>query len=155
MLPGMSALRLFIDTNVLIDFFAERTPFYEDASRLLVMREFGDADLWVSAKSFTDVFYVLSKRFESSDIQAAFRESMSWLDVCSVDGGDIAEAAKRAWPDFEDCLVEICAEKAKADFLITRDARGFAAGKIKAMDPAAFFEMLRCEHDITYDTIDF
>ena len=58
-------MRILLDTNVLIDLYTQREPEGDTAQKLLIMKEFGDAQLWVSAKSFTDVFYVLSKSYSS------------------------------------------------------------------------------------------
>lgn len=46
-------------------------------------------------------------------------------------------------------------EWAKADFIATRDARGFAKAKVDALSPAGFFKMLQCDYNLTYDAIDF
>lgn len=149
----MIVLRIFLDTNVLIDLFAQRKPYLEDAERLLVMREFGDAELWASAKSFTDIFYVLSKHFESSKIQLAFKECFSWLNVCSVDLNDLEVTTDQSWKDFEDCLINTGAEKVKADYLLSRDVSGFSSSKLDVYSPADFFAMLEKDHGLVYDTV--
>lgn len=143
-------MRILIDTNILIDLYTSRRP-DNYAQKLLIMHEFGDAELWASAKSFTDIFYILSKHFENDRIYAAFDESFKWLNLCSVDGDDIRAAVNREWKDFEDCIISICAEKAKADFLLTRDKCGFKNSKIKTMDPKAFFNYLESDLGIAYD----
>ena len=78
-------MRVLLDTNVLIDLYTKRPPEGDVAQKLLIMHEFGDAELWVSAKSFTDVFYVLHKTYSSERIQSAFEESYRWLNICSLD----------------------------------------------------------------------
>ena len=145
--------RILVDTNILIDFFQERDPHFDCARQLMLASSFGDVELWASAKSFTDVFHVLSRRHPSADVQAAFRESLGWLSICSIDGADIATACERAWEDFEDCLVAIAAEKVGASFLITRDARGFDASRVRALSPQAFFDYLESERGIAYETV--
>lgn len=60
------------------------------------------------------------------------------------------EAARRAWDDFEDCLVAVAAEKIGADFIITRDAKGFSRSKIKALDADAFLEWMRQKRGRSY-----
>lgn len=147
-------MRILLDTNVLIDLYTQRPPHGADAQRLVIMSAFGDAELWASAKSFTDIFYVLSKSFNSERIHQAFRESFQWLNICSVDGNDIHLASQREWADFEDCLVAICAEKVKADYLLTRDANGFSQAKMPAMSPAAFFTMLEADYGLVYDDVE-
>ena len=85
---------------MLIDYFGRREPFFEACNALRVAEWFGEFELWASAKSFTDVFYVLSRRVPSKDIQRAFCASASFLHVVSFDGNDIVRAAQEGWEDF-------------------------------------------------------
>lgn len=147
-------MRILLDTNVLIDLYTQRPPDGGIAQKLLIMREFGDAELWVSAKSFTDVFYVLRKTYNSEFIQRAFEESYQWLEICSIDASDVHLASSRKWSDFEDCLIDICAEKIKADYLLTRDERGFANAHAQVVSPVDFFNFLQEEHGLAYDIAD-
>lgn len=70
-------MRLLLDTSVLIDLFARRRPFFADCERLLTMRAFGDAEPWVSAKSYTDVFHVLKKAFDAATVQKCSSKAAS------------------------------------------------------------------------------
>ncbi len=144
-------MRILLDTNVIIDLFEQREPFIEDTRKLLVMQTFGDAELWASAKSFTDIFYVMSKEFALHDIYAAFEESYTWLSLCSVDGADVKQATSAEWDDFEDCVIDICAQKVRADYLLTRNVADFRASKCKVMTPAAFFQHILTEYGVDYD----
>lgn len=146
-------MRILLDTNVLIDLYTQRPPDGNISQKLLVMKEFGDAELWVSAKSFTDAFYVLRKTYNSIFVQNAFEESYQWLEICSVDASDIHLASSRKWNDFEDCLIDVCAEKIKADYLLTRDESGFARAHVQAIDPIDFFNFLEGEYGLTYDMV--
>lgn len=153
-MQGISAMRILLDTNVLIDLYTQRPPESDIAQKLLIMKEFGDAELWASAKSFTDIFYVLHKTYSSDYIQRAFEESFQWLEICSVDNADIRRATSSRWSDFEDCLVSVCAEKIKADFLLTRDEKGFIESRIPTLSPSDFFNHLESEYRVVYDAID-
>lgn len=148
-------MKLFLDTNVLIDLYQQRHPFYEDVKKLQVMEEFGDAELWASAKSFTDIFYVLRRECSSADILCGFEASFEFLNICSIDGSDVRDAARLAWTDFEDCLIDLAAQKVKADFLLTRDASGFAQAKTPVKRPGAFFEWVERECGLVYGDIDW
>lgn len=112
----------------------------------------GDTVLWASAKSFTDIFYVLMRcDADPSALQKAFIASLDFLNVCALDQDDIADAAAQDWPDFEDCLIAAGAAKVEADFIITRDEAGFACSPIPALSPDAFFQHLQETRNITYD----
>ena len=58
-----------------------------------------------------------------------------------------------AWMDFEDCLIEMAARKVKADFLLTRDASGFAQSKLPVKRPEAFLEWVERECGFVYEDI--
>ena len=150
----MSAMRVLLDTNVVIDLFTKRPPDGSLSQKFLIMREFGDVELWVSEKSFTDVFYVLHKGFSSERIHAAFQESFQWFNLCSVEGNDIRAVTQQKWEDFEDCLINYCAEKVKADYLITQDASGFARAHIPVASPEEFFELVESTYGLVYETIE-
>ena len=77
-------MRVLLDTNVLIGLYTQQPPEGDIAQKLLVMKEFGDVELWVSAKSFTDVSYVLHKTYSSDYVQSAFEESYQWKSAPST-----------------------------------------------------------------------
>lgn len=144
--------RLFLDTCLLVDYFSARDPFFDAMVKLRVAGILGDAQLWCSAKSFTDAFYIASKAVASDDLQRAFLKSLEFLQVASVDGGRVREACLRGWDDFEDCLVSVTAERCRADVLLTRDVSGFERSAVPVMTPEAYLESLRQNQGIWYAT---
>lgn len=147
-------MRLFLDTNVLVDYFGRREPYFDDCVSLRVMQAFGDAELWASAKSFTDVFYILRKAVGAAELQAAFKRSAeSFLGVCAIGPDDMLRASELSWPDFEDCIVAAAAQKVKADYILTRDVEGFSRSPIPAMPPSRFLARMRDDHGVVYDEI--
>ena len=88
-------MRAFLDTNVLIDLLTERPPEGAEAVKLLAMQELGDVELWASAKSFTDMFYVMREENPSEVVQQAFIDSLEYLQVCELGCEDIRAAAER------------------------------------------------------------
>jgi len=148
-------MRVMLDTNVLIDYFAKREPYYQDAFKLRVMQEFGDAELWVSVQSFSDIAYVLRGDTDSKKLQQAFLSSLSFLHVCSLDQEDLKNACQAAWDDLEDCLIEQCAKKLKAEYILTRDASGFARSSAIVLRPSEFFDHISSHYGLFYDAIGY
>lgn len=148
-------MRAFLDTNVLIDLLTERPPEGVEAVKLLAMQELGDVELWASAKSFTDMFCVMRKENPSEVVQQAFIDSLEYLQVCELGCEDIRAAAERKWTDFEDCLIDVCAEKIRADVLLTRDKDGFKQSRLKTASPKQMFLWLEEEMRLTYEVIDW
>lgn len=144
-------MRALIDTNVLLDYFGRREPFFSACEKLCAMQAFGDIELWAAPQSYADVFYILRKTVSSADLQRAFIESLDFINVCKVSHEEVAEASRRSWDDYEDCLIALCAENIDADYLLTRDEGGFQAAKMPACSPDEFFSMLESEHGLVYD----
>ena len=145
---------LLLDTNILIDYFGRRQPYYKDWIKLDAMREIGDARLWVSSESYTEAFFILRKAVDPAALQKAFVESLDFLNVCSVGASEIQRAAERAWTDFEDCVIDVCAENVEADYIITRDKEGFRRSGIPAYSIPEFFAHLEEAYGIVYEIID-
>lgn len=59
--------RIFIDTNIVLDFLGERKPFYEPIAKIATLAEKGNLTMVVSPISFATVNYFLAK-FESAEI---------------------------------------------------------------------------------------
>lgn len=147
------SMRLLIDTNVLLDYYGRRAPFFEDAKRLRVAALFGDVELWVAAQSFTGAERVLRRFAPTEVLRAMMGESLAFLSIASSSAADVEEGIRSGWPDLEDFLVARCAERARADFLLTRDEKGFARSAVPVLSPAGFFEMLERDHGIAYDEV--
>lgn len=146
-------MRALLDTCVLFDVVARRMSF-EDSCRLFMPQAFGDLELWVSAKSYTDIFYVMRKQAASADIQQALMKTLDKFNVCSIDKSALNKALGMKWPDFEDCLISVCAEKVGADAIITRDVKGFDCSSVPAYSPTQVFELLE-QLGICYEDINF
>jgi predicted nucleic acid-binding protein len=149
-------MRLFVDSNIIIDYLAVREPFYSDARKLMILGALGEADLWVSASQFSDIFYVLTeggKTSLSGEWQARLKLCRSFLNICGVLDADIDATLDLNWSDLEDAGVYRCAQKVNADFIITRDLKGFAASSIPILDAAGFFAYLEREKNLSYEEL--
>lgn len=147
-------MKLFLDTNILIDYFAKRSPYYEDALRLSAAQIMGDVELWASTQSFSDVEYVLHKAIPLPDLRSAFKKSLGFLNILGTAPADLSEGIGNEWPELEDCYIACAAERLHADFIITRDRNGFMQSKIPALSPREWLDRMEGA-GIVYDVIDF
>ena len=146
-------MRILLDTNVILDLLVVRQPWEREAFIIKGIAYFGDAEVWVPAKSFTDIFYIMRRSFKPERVQELFLELRDVFHLCSLDEEDIFAACERCWPDFEDCLVALCAEKVKADYIVTRDKEGFADASVPALTPHDFIETLGADVGVFYDLV--
>ena len=147
-------MRALLDTSIVYDTLCKR-PFDEEGLlQLKVMQAFGDVELWVSGKSYTDLFYLMNRELDSDTAQDLLEETLDWVKVCSVDEEDIARALQARWRDFEDSLVNVCAEKVKADYLVTRDIKGFGSTRIPHGSASEFMDFVFEKTRIRYALVE-
>jgi len=119
-------VKVFFDTNILLDVLAERMPFYTDSAIVWTFAEEGRFEGLVSALSFSNVFYVLKK---NSGVTVARRGVAILRDVFTVVecGVQVIDRAiqSNAIKDFEDAIQCFSAEKAACDCIVTRNPRDF------------------------------
>lgn len=75
------------------------------------------------------------------------------IEPVDLTGASLERAARLGWDDFEDCLIALAAERVGADYLITRDAKGFARSTVPAVSPDAWLNVMREEHSLDYGEV--
>jgi predicted nucleic acid-binding protein len=132
-------MKIFIDTNVIVDVMQKRDAFYRDSfSALEALSQNGEEGL-LSAKSLTDIYY-LGHRL-THDKKAAGAYVGTLLDLYSIvdtTSYDIHRGLSLPMADFEDSVLAASAERAGADFILTRNVGDFASSPVKAISPKEF-----------------
>lgn len=146
-------MNLLLDTNVLIDYLGRKEPFFPSAQKVVIAGFFGDARLWTPSRSVVDAFYVLSRYVDSARLQAAIRKALTVIEPVDLTGASLGRSVRLGWDDLEDCLIALAAERVGADYLITRDAKGFARSTVPAVSPDAWLNIMREEHSLDYGEV--
>lgn len=131
-------MRAFLDTNVVIDFCARRTPFFESAAAIIDMGYRGELDIVVSSLTFINVAYIMRKAFPKGDVDAKIEHLAELCDISPINRNIIRQAIRRRASDFEDCVQCLSAMEAGADIIITRDETGFNGLPVSFITPDGF-----------------
>lgn len=145
-------MKLLVDTDVLVDYYAQREPFARDANLLQVAQILGDIELWACPHSFPDIAYILHQVIPATRLRKMMLESLSFISVCTFGDETVRGALVAVGCDIEDDFVEQCAQRIKADYIITRDKKGFTASKIDAISPGEFIAQQK-NKQIYYDIV--
>jgi len=145
---------LFLDTNIIIDHLCKREPFYQASRTICLLGISQEAKTYVSVSMLTDVYYLLAKDRGSQAAQDLIEDGLGFLQYVGISPEDARQALAARWPDFEDCLVSLCAEKVKADYIVTRNPKDFKLSRIPAVTPEELLEKLKAQ-GITYAAFDF
>lgn len=151
-------MRLFLDTNIVIDHMQKREPFAKSARMLMILGYLGEFELWMGASQVTDAFYILSNGGKPQHISVARQKLLDLrktVRLCSLSEADVDATLLSAWIDFEDACVYQCACKTKADVIVTRNKADFARSSIRVMDCEELFDYLEKEKSLVYDEVEF
>lgn len=133
--------KIFLDTNILIDFYQSREPFFMDAATIIQMGADKLVDLRCSSTTIINMFYIL-RGYPKSELYSKIRELLSIVTVIGNSSESIERALKWEWKDFEDCVQYITAQASESDIIITRNSQDFEGITIPVMEPKEFIETL-------------
>ena len=135
--------RIFIDTNILIDFLARRGNFFYPAWSVISRATSGDIIL-VSALSFATASYILSvhHKISSDSIVSLFENFVKTCRVTIIDSQTIEESIASEFEDFEDAMQYYSALREQADVIITRNKDDYAAAQIPVYEPQEFLDLM-------------
>jgi predicted nucleic acid-binding protein len=131
-------MRVLLDTNILLDVFGQREPFYAASARIWALSERGHIDAFISAISFNNCYYVVRKL--GSPPQA--REVLRWLrdefSIVPLSERIIHQAIDSDITDFEDAIQFFSAVACSAQAVITRNVGDFPAEGVFVTTPEEF-----------------
>lgn len=113
--------RVFIDTDVIIDFLTDRQPFSESASILFNRIDQKEIEGYTSAQSISNLYYILRKFAPHKKVIQSLKELTALIGILAVNQEIIGKALQSAFTDFEDGIQYYCAESGKMDAIITRN----------------------------------
>jgi len=132
----MAKLRLFIDTNIIIDLLADRKPFSNSAYVLFKEAKLNKWKLFTSSNSILTTFYILEKQLNSSNANHAIETILKRIEIQDLTKKDLILALKSKIEDLEDASQIECAYKiGKVNYIVTRDKNGFKNSIIDTLNP--------------------
>ncbi|MDP5105978.1 MAG: PIN domain-containing protein [Polaribacter sp.] len=130
--------RIFLDTNVMLDFLGERIPFYDSIAKVLSLSERNEFIIIVSPISYATVSYFLSKFEGNKKANEKLRKFKVISSVCKIDEQTIEKGLNSDFSDFEDALQFYNAVESNCDIILTRNAKDFKKATIPVMSPDEF-----------------
>ncbi len=131
--------RIFLDTDVIIDFISDREPFSKEASVIFCLIDQNKIAGYTSSLCFSNLYYVLTRFSSHEKVISKLRELFDILEVLSVDSKIISEALYSGFKDFEDAIQSFTAmEQDHMDVLITRNIKDYKKSSIPVMSPDQF-----------------
>ncbi len=135
-------MRVFIDTNVLLDVFQERKPQYDASVSVWDMAERGQLSAFVSVISFNNIYYIISRFCDKKHASRAIKLLRGTFSPVPFDEQILNQSIDSKISDFEDAIQFFSAVHAEADFIITRNSKDFPKSNIPVLLPEEFLAIL-------------
>lgn len=131
-------MKVFVDTNVLLDVLARREPFYSDSARVWSLAERGKIEALVSVISFNNVYYIVRKAGTRKTADRALRLLRDVFTPVPLDIQILNQAIDSDFKDFEDAIQFHSAIRSDASCLVTRDISHFPTADLSILAPTEF-----------------
>jgi predicted nucleic acid-binding protein len=127
---------IFLDTNVLIDFFADRKPFSIDAARLFDYSLKKKITIYISAVSYNNIYYIIRQSLSHAETIKMLTEISEWTNVIDLTKEIINKSLTSEFKDFEDAIQYHCAKSInKIDLIVTRDTKDYKGSSLPILSP--------------------
>ena len=132
-----------IDTCVIIDALQNREPFSADAQKLFLSVSNRQFDGVLTAKSITDIFYILRRNLHNDVLtKECIHKLFVLFNIVDTFAVDCQIALGAETKDYEDAVMIETAKRIGADCIITRNLKDYTAAGISVYSPADFLSKL-------------
>ncbi len=133
-------MRVFLDTNILLDIIEQRMPFFTSSQAILDECDMQGIEVSVAWHGVATVFYITARKQGEAYALQMIQDLLSWTTVATVGHSEALSALGYGITDYEDALIAAAAQACGADWLITRDASGFSKSPVPSLSPETFLQ---------------
>lgn len=135
--------KVFLDTNIVIDFLGERIPFYESSAKVMTLADQKKIQLFASPVTIVNAHYILSKYENPKSALEKIRKFKILCGIALMDNEVIEKAVNAGFNDFEDAMQYFCAINSGCSVILTRNEKDFKNALIPVMDAGSFLKTFK------------
>ena len=132
--------RIFLDTNVIIDFLEQREPFFKAAANVIDLGAKQKIILYTSAISFLNCIYVIQKTIGYAKAVDSIKLLTQIIHVSPITNAEFFSALNVESPDIEDVTQYYSAISVGCETIITPNAKDFPKDTICIVSPDEFLK---------------
>jgi len=134
-------MKLFLDTNIVIDLLAKREPFYKHAAQIFSLADKMKIQLYVSALTFANTNYIILKERKPEEAKAILRKLKLIVNIISLDDKIIGLSLNDSdFRDYEDAIQYYSAIENGIETIITRNLKDFQKSKIPVLTAEQYLQ---------------
>ncbi len=137
----MTLEKIFVDTNILLDWLGKRHPYFKFAKELFRKAEDKEVEIFISTMSYISTEYILRKQIGREKAKQALAAVRTISSVCQSGEKEIDLALVSSMKDFEDSFQYYNALNNSAKVIITRNPKDFSGSSIPIMSAEEYIKM--------------
>lgn len=135
---------IFMDTNVVIDFLANRQPFSADAAILFNLAVESKVTIFISAVSCNNIYYILRKSLSNATTIRLMESLADITKIADVTDAVIRQLLQTEFKDYEDAIQYYCALTIpEIDFIVSRNTKDFKKSRLPVLTPLEAVRVLK------------
>ena len=123
-------IKLFIDSDIILDLLAQREPHFEYAAKLFTLIDQQKVEAYTAPLIFANLHYILRKLTSSASALKSLRKLKTLINVLAIDDRIIGQALNSEFNDFEDAIQYFTAVNNGIGILLTRNKADYKKSKI-------------------------
>lgn len=136
-------MNILFDTNILLDVFIERHPFFENSVHLLDLAEKRILNGWLGATTVTTLYYLLQKELNKKRADQITKSLFKIFNVCPINRTVLETAFETGFKDYEDAVLFQSAYHSSLDGILTRNKKDFKNSTISVYTPEELISALQ------------
>lgn len=124
---------IFVDTNIVIDLLSKREEFYKEAQELFTLADNNQVKLYVSALTFANTHYILTRNLKSEDVRKVLIKFKTLVTVLPINEKIIELALVSDFTDFKDAIQYQTAIQNNLNIILTRNKKDFKNAKLPVL----------------------
>lgn len=135
-------MKILVDTNILLDYFMKREPFYKSAEKVYEMCA-SEIEGFVASHTLSNLHYILhaQAKFDDAKCRMAVSDVLDVFSLVSFSKQNAYDAVNDfSIGDFEDALQIECAKTCRANYIVTRNVTDFKNSSVPAILPNDFLK---------------
>ena len=134
-------MRLFIDSDIILDLLTERVPHFKSAAQLFLSIQTGKHEAYSSAIVFVNLHYILRKQLGKEKTLTLLRKLKLLITILPTSDKAIENSLNSNFRDYEDSVQYYTALEHSIDALITRNKKDYKDATILVTSATEFLSL--------------
>ena len=133
-------MKLFLDTNILIDLVADRNPFSNWAYKVFEEQKKSKWQLYVTSNTVLTTYYIAEKEIGKKKALRMINILLKRLIIQPINKSNLISGMSIQFNDYEDAVLHQCAKEIKSlNYIVTRNKKDFKHSEITVVSSEELF----------------